>query len=172
MTSNALLIHSLQEKLNHTPSNEDNFFARGHLATALHTQAIALAYFNKLEYEEAVRQIHRDFALKGTPYESKSSTLIIPETAGMLVKHFNDTCEGRRRVELNNCWVIEQTKGIHLRPQFDSLVEFDHVNLLTAKVYYRHELEDVTCSFSRFLTEEDCKAFTDLAKAVLARLNR
>lgn len=171
MTSSALLIHTLQEKLNHIPSAEDPFFARGRLATVLQRHAVALEYFGASEctYEQAIRRIHNDFSLKGTPRENKRATWLYAAQTQTLLKHYHDTCQGRRKIELNNCWVIEERQGIFLRPQIDSIVEFKEINLLTARVYYTHELEDLTVRFEYFLTEEDHQRFQDLVKEITNR---
>lgn len=173
MTTTAKLVHALNQKINHMPSKKDDpWFARGRMATVLMRQAITLAYFGKVNYEEAVAQVYRDFALQGTPRESQMATMILPTDCAFIAKFFRDTCEGRKTVQTSDLWVIEESKTLTLRPVDKSWAEFDYVNLITGTAHYHHELESCSHDFTYFLTQEDHAVFKQQLENIKNQINR
>lgn len=168
----AQIVHTLDQLANHIPNTLDPFFARGRIATQLKKQALGLAYFRQLDYEEAIKQIHHDFALEGTPFDHKELTTPRPEDLRLVAKHYEDTCRGKRRVEIEGFWCVEKnTSCIMLRPLDSHMVGFQSVNLHSGRILYDHELEGVSHGFTHFLTREDYYSFERLVDGLRQRIS-
>lgn len=167
--NNARIIHTIAENMVRKQTAEDPFFAKGPMATYLKQQALALAYFGKVNYEDALRQIHKDFGLAGTPYETKGGTTPTSEQLRIIAKHFEDTHRDRPRIEIGNLWYVVSDGALLLRPKLEKMVCFESINLYNGRILYNHEFEGVSTGFKHFLTIEDHQAFVLLATDIQNR---
>lgn len=165
--NSARIINEIAKNMARTKAGEDAFFAKGPMATYLKQQALSLAYFRKINYEDALQQIHRDFALQGTPYESKIATTPSTEQLHILSKYFEDKRQDRPRLDIaGTSWYIEGAGTPVLKCSHEVGISFDSVNLYSGSILYNHELEGVSVRFKHFLTMEDCQAFNLLVSDI------
>jgi hypothetical protein len=165
------ILHSLSEKLNRLQTSEDPFFGRGRLATHLQKQALTLAYFSQVKYEEALKQIHDDFCIPGQPYSQKVDTTPAHTDLQVITKHFEDTCEGSRRLQMDTMWWVEESGSLLLKPGIPDVVCFESVNLHSGRILYNHELEGISHGFRHFLVKEDYWTFMYLVEGIRKRIS-